>query len=176
MECIKPRVPDVTLYSAIQKDDTGPPFNTTYNLQVSVPLPVFDRNQGNILRASAGIVRSENDRETAGNELVQQLADAVARYESSRIQALNYRTSLLPDQVRTYRGIYQRYQEDRQAVSFADIVLAQQTLATLIASYIDLLGQQWRSSVDVARLLQLEDVGQLGLFAEAPAPDAPGRP
>ena len=168
LECIKPRVPDVTLYTTVQKDFTGPPFNTTYNLQVSVPLPVFDRNQGNILRASAGIFRGENDREAAGNDLIQQLADAVSRYESSRAQAATYRTSLLPDQVRTYRGIYQRYQEDREAVSFGDIVVAQQTLATLITSYIDLLNQQWRAFVDVSRLLQLEDIGQIGQFAEHP--------
>jgi outer membrane protein, heavy metal efflux system len=180
LECIKPRVPDITLYSTIQKDYTGPPFNTTYNLQVSVPLPVFDRNQGNILKASARIIRGENDREAAGNELIQQLADTVSRYESSRTQAANYRTSLLPDQVRTYRGIYQRYQEDRDAVSFGDIVVAQQTLATLITSYIDILNQQWRAFVDVTRLLQLEDVGQIGLFAEQPAdgsaPPAPVPP
>lgn len=175
LECIKPRVPDVTLYSTIQKDFTGPPFNTTYNLQVSVPLPVFDRNQGNILRASAGILRGENDREAAGNDLIQQLADAVSRYESSRTQAANYRTSLLPDQVRTYRGIYQRYQEDREAVSFGDIVVAQQTLATLITSYVDILNQQWRAFVDMNRLLQLEDVGQIGMFAEQPA-DGPAPP
>ena len=175
LECIKPRVPDITFYTTVQKDYTGPPFNTTYNLQVSVPLPVFDRNQGNILRASAGIVRGENDREAAGNELIQQLADAVSRYESSRMQAANYRTSLLPDQVRTYRGIYQRYQEDREAVSFGDIVVAQQTLATLITSYVDLLNQQWRAFVDVNRLLQLEDVGQIHMFAEQPA-DGPVPP
>ena len=137
-----------------------------------MPLPVFDRNQGNILKASAGIVRGENDREAAGNDLIQQLADAVSRYESSRAQAATYRTSLLPDQVRTYRGIYQRYQEDREAVSFGDIVVAQQTLATLITSYIDLLNQQWRAFVDVSRLLQLEDIGQIGQFAEHPADDS----
>jgi cobalt-zinc-cadmium efflux system outer membrane protein len=180
LECIKPRVPDVTVYTTIQKDYTGAPYNTTYNLQVSIPLPVFDRNQGNILRASAGIIRGENDRESAGNDLIQQLADAVARYESSRLQADNYRTSLLPDQVRTYRGIYQRYQEDREAVNFGDIVVAQQTLAFLITSYIDVLSQQWRAFVEVNRLLQMEDVGQIGQFAESPAdgsvPPSPAPP
>ena len=166
LECVKPRRPDLTLYSTIQKDYTGPPFNTTYNIQVSIPLPVFDRNQGNILKAHAGIIRSENDRDGAANNLIQQLADAVARYEASRTQAVNYRTSLLPDQVRTYRGIYQRYQEDRDAVNFGDIVVAQQTLATLITSYIDVLNQQWQAVVDVARLMQLEDVAEVEFFAD----------
>ena len=166
LECVKPRRPDLTLYSTVQKDYTGPPFNTTYNIQVSIPLPIFDRNQGNILKAHAGIIRSENDRDGAANSLIQQLADAVARYEASRTQAVNYRTSLLPDQVRTYRGIYQRYQEDRDAVNFGDIVVAQQTLATLITSYIDVLNQQWQAVVDVARLMQLEDVAEIEFFAD----------
>lgn len=171
LECVKPRRPDLTVYSAIQKDYTGAPYNTTYNLQVSVPLPIFDRNQGNILKAQAGIIRSENDREGAANSLIQQLADAAARFDASRTQAVNYRTSLLPDQVRTYRGIYQRYQEDRDAVNFGDIVVAQQTLATLINSYVDLLNQQWQAVVDVARLLQLEDLGEIEFFTDKTAED-----
>lgn len=177
LECIKPRSPDLTIYGAVQKDYTGPPFNTTYNLQVSLPLPIWDRNQGNIVAAQAGIIRGENDHDAVANSLLQQLADATARYESSRTQAANYRAGLLPDQVRTYRGIYQRYQEDREAVNFGDIVVAQQTLAALITAYIDILGQQWRATVDLAGVLQLDDIEQLRSFAEPqptpPAPDAP---
>lgn len=180
LECVKPRRPDITVYGAVQKDYTGPPFNTTYNLQVSVPLPIWDRNQGNILKAHADIVRGENDREATANSLLQQLADAAARYESSRTQAASYRISLLPDQVRTYRGIYQRYQEDREAVNFGDIIVAQQTLATLITSYVDLLNQQWQATVDLSRLLQLNDLADIKLFTEKPVessvPPAPATP
>ncbi|RLT12775.1 MAG: TolC family protein [Planctomycetota bacterium] len=183
LECVKPRRPDITVYGAVQKDYTGTPFNTTYNLQISVPLPIWDRNQGNILKAHADIVRGENDREATANSLIQQLADAAGRYESSRTQAANYRASLLPDQVRTYRGIYQRYQEDRDAVKFGDIIVAQQTLATLITSYVDLLNQQWQATVDLTRLLQLDDLAEIGVFAEKaanglapPAPVPPSLP
>ena len=166
LEDVKPRRPDITLYSTIQKDYTAPPYNTTYNLQVSIPVPIFDRNQGNILKAHAGIIRSENDRDGAANSLIQQLADAAARYEASRTQSANFRTSLLPDQVRTYRGIYQRYQEDRDAVNFGDIVVAQQTLSTLITTYVDVLNQEWQAVVDLARLLQLDDIGEVEAFAD----------
>ena len=51
-------------------------------------------------------------------------------------------------------------------MNFGDIVVAQQTLATLITSYIDVLNQQWQAVVDVARLMQLEDVAEVEFFAD----------
>ena len=161
LECKKPRCPDLSVYTAIQHDYTGAPFNTTYNLQVGVPLPLFDRNQGNILQAQSTI--SANDRAFASrqNELTAQIADALSRYQTARQLVETYRNEVLPDQVRVYRGIYARYQQDREAVTFTDIVVAQQSLSAGVSNYTDALTALWQAYVDLAAVLQLEDVSQL---------------
>ena len=45
-------IPNLTTNTVVQHDYTTPPFGrTTLNLQLSVPIPLFDRNHGNILAA-----------------------------------------------------------------------------------------------------------------------------
>src|SRR5207237_4705504 len=44
-------IPDVALKLVVQKDFTTPPFYTTANVEIGVPVPVWDRNQGNIQQA-----------------------------------------------------------------------------------------------------------------------------
>ena len=161
LECKKPRCPDVSVYSAVQHDYTGIPFNTTYNLQVGVPLPLFDRNQGNILQAQSTIAANDRAFAARQNELSAQLADAISRYQTARGLAETYHNEVLPDQVRVYRGVYARYQQDRESVTFTDIVVAQQSLSAGVSSYTDALTALWQAYVDLASLLQLEDASQL---------------
>jgi outer membrane protein, heavy metal efflux system len=64
----------------------------------------------------------------------------------------------IQDQTRVYRGVYERHFQDPDAVGFGDVVTAQQTLATYIANYITALGLQWTAVVDMANLLQTENL------------------
>src|SRR5207253_2267937 len=41
-------VPDVSLKVVVQKDFSSPPFLTQAGVEIGVPIPVWDRNQGNI--------------------------------------------------------------------------------------------------------------------------------
>jgi outer membrane protein TolC len=64
--------------------------------------------------------------------------------------------------VQSWRGLWQRHQEDPDAVQFTDVVSAQQTLAQTIQTYAQTLGAQWQAVVDLADLMELDDVCQLG--------------
>src|SRR6202007_755169 len=81
-----------------------------------------------------------------------------------------YRKFILPDQVRYYRGVFRRRQIDPSA-AFGDLVTAQQTLATNVTAYLTILGQLWTSVVQVADLLQTDDLFQLG--KPQPLPELP---
>src|SRR5262249_6017644 len=65
-----------------------------------------------------------------------------------------YRQSILPNQARAYRAVYERYQHQPEKVSFNDVVTAQQTLSTALQTYLTVLAAQWTAVVDVANLLQ----------------------
>jgi hypothetical protein len=89
--------------------------------------------------------------------------------------AESFRAEALRDQVRTYRGIYERYRNDPQGIQFNDVVVAQQTLALTLNQYIDVLGNQWQAVVDIGQLLQVDDIFLMGdavHVAPIPALDA----
>jgi cobalt-zinc-cadmium efflux system outer membrane protein len=170
---ITPWIPDVNIDATIQQDNTTAPYGTTYNLHTSMPIPLFDRNRGNIMSADAALTRASHEYNRTRNELAATLADAFAGYQSQRVLLDYYRTQILQDQVQSYRAIYQRYQQDADTVDFNDVVTSQQTLASAVSTYIQALGDQWQSVVDMAGLLQLDDLSQLDQFAVAKDASAP---
>ena len=155
-------VPDVTVNTVVQQDNTVEPFGSTASVQLSIPLPLFDRNQGNILSADAALIRDCQERDRVRDDLVTNLADAFSRYQSSQVLVAYYRDGILNQQIMVYRGTYQRHLEDPDAVGFNDVVTAQQAVASNLTTYVQTLSDQWQGVVDLARLLQAEDVFQIG--------------
>ncbi len=150
----------------MQNDDTFTPGTTTYNLLLGGALPVFDRNQGNRVAARADLVKASETAQSISNQLVAQLAPAYATYQTNRLMAASFRTEALQDQVRSYRGIYQRYHTDPAGIGFNDIVVAQQTLASTLNQYLQILQSQWLGLVNVGELLQVDDIFALGPTAD----------
>ena len=58
-------IPDVSLKLVVQKDYTTPPFNTTANVEIGVPIPVWDRNQGAIKQGREPIWAERSTTSTA---------------------------------------------------------------------------------------------------------------
>jgi len=151
-------IPNLNVYGAFQHDDTTPLSDFAANVQVSAPVPVFDRNQGNITAAHAELVRARQDLTDVSNRLMSSLADVYNRQSTTRSIAESYRSDLLPDQVRVYRGVYDRFLVDGESVDFAQVVLAQQTLTQVVSSYLQTLGDSWSATVDLADLIQVDDL------------------
>jgi len=92
-----------------------------------------------------------------------------ARYQSQRVLLDYYRTQILQDQVQSYvhlpaipAGRRQRCIQRRRHMP-ADI-------ASAVSTYIQALGDQWQSMVEMAGLLQLDDLSQLDQFADTKMP------
>lgn len=154
-------IPDVDLNILAQKDTTAPPNLIVHSLQVSVPVPVFDQNLGNIKQAEGQLVQASANHEQTRNTLTSSLADAYNRYETNR-ENVEIAMQQIRDQVRAYRSLYERRQSLPGDVSFGDVVTAQQTLAGYIAGYVTALGAQWLAVCDMANLLQTDDLFQVG--------------
>lgn len=169
-------IPDVLVRAVVQKDHTTAPFNTTANVEVAVPVPLFDRNQGGRLQAQANLARAIEEVPRVRNELTAKLAEAFERYSNAFYLIEYYRKHILPDQVRTYRGVVGRYQLEPDRITLYDIVNAQQTLATAIQSYLSALGSAWEAATDIAALMQADDLFGREKFEPAKIPEIdPGR-
>ena len=166
------RAPDLLANGVFQYDHAAK--NPQFNLQFGIPVPFYDRNQGNIHAAQAHIASSLSALAAAENDLLSRLADINGRYDSNRTVVGNYRDKILPALTQAYRGLIRRYQQEPAEVpaggkvAFNDIVVAQQNLAQALQAYLTALGAQWQAVVDMANLLQLEE-----LFSEPPPAGKP---
>ncbi len=170
-------LPDVDVRMALQKDYTTPPFGTAHSLSIGVPVPIFDRNQGNISAARAALLRASEEQHRVRNDLTNQLATAFEQYENNRVLLDYYEHHILADQARATRGAYIRHLQEPDKVGFADVVVAEETLIGAVTTYVTTLGAAWAAAVNVADLLQTDDMFQYAeQQAVAPIPDLENLP
>ncbi len=174
-------IPDVEVRVMVQKDFTTAPFLTTPSLQVSAPIPIWDQNRGGIIQAQGQLLRAVEESHRVRDDLTQRFADAYERYDNNRRLLEYYQRHILPDQVRVYKGVWDRHNVTTGEVSFGDVVTAQQTLAAAITTYVSTLGLQWQAVVDLASLLQTNDLFHadgaiVGVEHPTPVPDVGALP
>jgi outer membrane protein TolC len=125
-------------------------------------IPVLNQNQGNRIAARAELVKAGQNVADTRNTLISELAGTYGVYQSNRQLSDSFKSDALRDQVRAYRGVYQRYLADPSGVSFNDVIVAQQTVASVLNQYLDILQAQWQSVVDIGQLLQVDDLFEMG--------------
>jgi cobalt-zinc-cadmium efflux system outer membrane protein len=160
-------VPDVDVRVALLKEFAVPPEKIVHTVQVGMPFPIWDRNKGGIIAAEAALGRATEEPHRVETALTNSLAVAYIGYKNSLDALEAYRKRILPDQVRVYRGVFERRHIDAN-VAFADLVQAQQALATSVTNYLTQLGALWTAAVSVADLLQTDDLFQLAEARELP--------
>ena len=156
-------VPNVDVSAVLQHDDTTPINDLSFNLVLAMPIPFIDRNQGNLFAAESRLAQSRAGRDLTYQQLVGELAGVHQQYLAGVEVSSVYRSQILPDQVRFYRGVADRYRVAGEPADFAEVVVAQQTLSTGIEEYLDALEGQWDSLIDIAKLLQVEGLEELGV-------------
>lgn len=155
-------IPNLDFELVLQRDHTFEPGTNTYNILLGGDVPVWNRNQGNRIATRADLVKAGQQVTEVQLNLISDLAKTYGVYRANRELADSFKTEGLGDQVRAYRGVYQRYLADPNGVSFNDVIVAQQTLASVLTQYLDILQSQWQSVVDLGELLQVEDLFQMG--------------
>ena len=159
---------DVNLSLGLSKELVAAPKLWTQTVGVSVPIPIWDQNRGAILAAEAALIRAAEEPHRVEVTLTNGLANVYNNYTSNLAALEYYRRYILPDLVRTYRALYLRRGTD-PGVQFADIVAAQQTLVTNVATYLNILGQLWTSVTGVADYLETDNLFQVGQPMGLPA-------
>ncbi|HJT34171.1 MAG TPA: TolC family protein [Pirellulales bacterium] len=168
-------IPDVVLYFTAQKDFTQPGArSTSYNSQVGLPLPIWNRNQGNIISARGDLGQARQQIRRAEMELTTRLANTFNQYSTNRITVQFYADKILPDYANAYRGVYELHQLAPEQMGFEGIIVAQTQLAQAIAGYIAALNLQWSAVADLSYLMQVETLEEMAAWGggrETPGPE-----
>lgn len=150
-ECVE-AVPDINAQVSVQYDDSSD--DTITGVQVSFPLPLWNRNQGGICRAQADVTGAVRNVERIERQLAQRLADAYREYADARTTAETYANEILTRSQRTLVLVQQGYAEGE--VGYLDLLTAQRTFSQTNLAYLDALQGLWRSYYRIEGLL-LED-------------------
>jgi cobalt-zinc-cadmium efflux system outer membrane protein len=123
--------------------------------QVTMSVPLWNRNQGGIREAEANIGRAEAEVRRVQLELSQQAAEAVGRYHSAIAQVTRYEREILP-RSRESVTLTQRLYEQGE-LDFLRLLSAQKTLGEVNLGYVEAQAARWTAAADLANLLQLEE-------------------
>jgi cobalt-zinc-cadmium efflux system outer membrane protein len=118
---------------------------------VSVPLPIRNRNQGNIQTARADIAAASAAIEQTRLSLDGRLADAVGRYQTARQRYEQLVSRIVPNAEETYRLSQQAFAAGES--DFLQLLTVQRTLFTTRLSALDAFGQAKQALAEIEGLL-----------------------
>jgi cobalt-zinc-cadmium efflux system outer membrane protein len=157
-------LPDVNVQGVIQQDNATDSSNG--NLQVSLPIPYLNRNQGGVREARANLVAAQQAVGRVQLRLQQRLATVYQRYANARneVDAYSQPKGILENARRTLELIGIAYEAGQ--LSYVDLLTAQRTNAQTNLAYVEALGELWSAASEIDGLL-LRDSLQTGEAAPA---------
>jgi len=144
-------VPDVTVGVGYRH------FRETENndhamlVTASIPLPLFDRNQGEISRARFGVLRAQIDRSAAEVRLRAQLTEACQQLSAAYEEAHSLQEVILPTAKKAYEATERSFKEGKS--DYLDMLDAQRTLVETQSSHIEALAEYHQARAEVEALV-----------------------
>ncbi|MBN1912552.1 MAG: TolC family protein [Pirellulales bacterium] len=137
-------IPDVDLMVGIKHSNVSD--DNTAGVQVSMPVPIFNRNQGNIMQAQSDVVAACNEIRRIELDLQDRLAVAYRRYRNARQQTKRYQATILPQAKKSLDLVTTGYEHGQ--VEYLMLLTTQRTYYQVNLSYLSAL-QELRTSLAV---------------------------
>jgi cobalt-zinc-cadmium efflux system outer membrane protein len=141
--------PNLQIGSWIKYDETL--FDTLLDVEVAMPLPIFDRNQGAIMNAESALIIAEREVRRVELSLTNRLASVFERYDIARRQMQIYKQRILPDSQKALDLAKAGYREGE--LSYLDLLVAQVTYFDASLDSLTRLDELWASSIELEGLL-----------------------
>jgi outer membrane protein, heavy metal efflux system len=141
-------IPNVTVGAGYVRQNQT--LSNDWVIGVSVPVPMWNRNQGNIAAARAQVNQALQEVGLVENELVERLATASRDFYSARQLAERYRKSILPKALETYELSLKAYKGGQ--FEYLRVLEAQRALAQARLETIRALGEAWKAASVISGL------------------------
>lgn len=146
-------VPNIRVGAGYQRNFNDNLNQATYNIQI--PIPIFNRNQGNVRAAKAEMARSVQEIRGVENDLTRQLSASFGNYSAARKQAERYRTSLIPRAQKAYELSLKAFQGGE--FQYLRVIQSQRAVAQASLQYLRLLSRAWLAASEISGLLLEEN-------------------
>ncbi len=141
-------VPDLTIGGGVRRYEQTDDEALVFSL--AVPLPLFDRNQGGVLGATAQLAKARRQFEAARVKTLAALSEATSALAAAYEEVTILHTEVLPKAQTAFEAAQQGYRQGK--FDYLHLLDSQRTLFQTQMRYIDAVETYHRSQADVARL------------------------
>lgn len=165
---LKEPLPDVTVRAGMEYNNEllgGLPFAKGWEgiAEVSLPIPIWNRNQGDTAAARAEIDRAQQEKRRIALTLRDRAASAVDQYANAKLMVTEYRDAILPRAKKSYGLMTEKY--GQMLAAYPRVLESERNLYELQIEYIAALEGVWTNGIALQGYLLTDGL-------EAPA--APG--
>ena len=126
----------------------------TAGVQIGIPLPITNRNQGTVREAMSDLTRDHAEFDRVSLSLRQRLAEAYTRYQNASQSVEDFRGGSLPMARRAYEMQLTSYQRRRTA--WPQVLEARRIYFDLSREYVESLLELRRAEVEIGGLLAVD--------------------
>ena len=148
LQCAR-RVPNFQVATGVKYDESA--RFTLADVEISVPIPVFNRNQGNIMAAQSNLAAAQNEVRRLELQLRDRLAEAFEQYANASRQVEVYSGSIVPNAEESLRLANIGYQAGH--FGYLTLLTAQRTYFGVSLEYLESLKMFWARSVELEGML-----------------------
>jgi cobalt-zinc-cadmium efflux system outer membrane protein len=142
-------VPDIAVVGGVRRyEDTD---DGAFVLGLTVPLPLFNRNQGGILAATAELGKARRQYEAAHVRISASLSEAVSTLAAAYDQVTILHEDVLPKAQRAFEAARQGYQQGK--FDYLHLLDTQRTLFQTQAQYLNSSEAYHKAQAEVQRLI-----------------------
>ncbi|HEX4379421.1 MAG TPA: TolC family protein [Candidatus Acidoferrum sp.] len=147
---LKEPIPDITVRAGMEYNNElleGLPFAKGWEgiAEVSIPIPIWNRNQGDTAASRAEIDRAEQEKRRIALTLRDRAASAVDQYANAKLMATEYRDAILPRAKKSYGLMTEKY--GLMLASYPRVLESERKLYELQLEYIAALEGVWTNGI-----------------------------
>jgi len=144
-------IPNVNFQGLVNWQDNGIGGKPDGGVAVMVPIALFDRNQGSIMRAENEIASARMAVAQLELELQSRLTPVFEQYSNSKNQVIRYRETILPAAAESLELTRQMYQAGE--TNYLGLLTAQRTFSQTHRNYLEAILQLRLAEVQIEGLL-----------------------
>lgn len=144
-------IPNVTVGVGLKQSRGTVDNDHAMLVTASFPLPLFDRNQGEISKARFGVLKARADRNAAQVRLHAQLTKAYQQLSSAYEESRSLQDEVLPIAKRVYEAAQKSFKEGKS--SYLDMLDAQRTLVDAQSKHVEALAEYHQARAEVEALV-----------------------
>lgn len=142
-------IPDITVGLGVKRvEEQG---RNQAVLRISMPLPFFDRNQGNQIEALRRADKAQDEFRAAKLRLNNELAQAYQKLDVARQEVQALQNDILPSSQSAYQAAVKGFEFGK--FGFLDVLDSQRTLLQANSHYMRAFAEGHRAAADIERLL-----------------------